>query len=695
MTIKYPDTRREDVVDDYHGVKVQDPFRWLEDTSNPDVQEWIDQQNKLTEDVLNSYPGRDTVRKRTRELLSYESISELVIRKTPSGVRFFYFYKHPENSQPVGCYQDEEQGERYEIINPEQLKPDGLLSIDWFYPSWDGRYVAYGISESGTEESVLHVFDLEANELLQEEIPRTRWAYVAWNQTNTGFYYTRYPLPGMVPEEEMNYHRHVYLHEFGTDYLDDPSIFGDERTPTEMPLVFTHPEHDWILLIAWRYSSADVYVTKDSYDYNLIPLIESDTDRSMAYFSSTSVFVETHQNAKNGRILKFELKDLEDSTSSPDGAVFVEEGEFPIEIWMGTVAGYLTYIRLKNASHEIMIHDLNTGSFIERIEFPSPVTVIQTTQCPRTKKLYLSIQKFTGPDNIQTYEIGGDLVPFFEPSVELDSNDFKVDQVWYKSKDSTDVSMFLVSSKRTKISNQTPILIRGYGCGGVPYTPQFHPEYMIWLEKGGILAIPNIRGGGEYGDGWHKDGIRECKQNGFDDFIAAAEWLHTNGYGSSETTAIMGRSGGGFLVGAIMVQRPDLFASVYCGVPLLDMVRYVESTIGKYWTGEFGDPSVEEEFQWIYPISPYHNVRENISFPAVLFYTALGDIRADPSHALKTAARVQQATSAEIDVHPILLRVDKDVGHSAYGLGLSTEKLVEIRSNQVIFHAKHTGLNLE
>jgi len=323
------------------------------------------------------------------------------------------------------------------------------------------------------------------------------------------------------------------------------------------------------------------------------------------------------------------------------------------------------------------------------------VTVIRKATCPRTKKLYLSVQTFTGPDTIQTYEIGGELGPFFEPSVEVNPSDFQVEQVWYKSKDGTDVSMFLVSSKKITRSNHTPILIRGYGAGGIPYTPQFHPEYMVWLEKGGILAIPNIRGGGEYGDEWHKNGIREYKQNGFDDFIASAEWLHRNGYGSPETTSIMGRSAGGFLVGAVMVQRPDLFASVYCGVPLLDLLRYVEFSIGKFWISEFGDPSVEDDFRWIYPISPYHNVREAIPYPAVLFYTALGDHRADPSQALKTAARVQQATSAEIDIHPILLNVDKHAGHGSAGHGLSTEKLVEMRSNQVIFHARHTGLKLE
>ncbi|MHA1935104.1 MAG: prolyl oligopeptidase family serine peptidase [Candidatus Thorarchaeota archaeon] len=693
MKIKYPETRRDDVIDDYHGVKVQDPYRWLEDTSNPEVQEWIDQQNKLTKAILKSYPGGDVVRKRTKHLLAHESMSNLVIRETKEGTRFFYMYKHPEISQPMLCYQDRERGERRELVNTIKLKPDGSLSIDWFFPSWDGRYVAYGLSESGTEDSVLHVFDLATNDKLQDEIPRTGWALLGW--ANTGFYYTRYPLPGTVPEDEMNCNQHVYFHQLGTDHVDDPKIFGEGRAPTEMSLVFTHPKHEWVLLVAYRYNSSDVYISKGIDDPKLITLIESDTDLSIAYLSSTSVFVETHQNAKNGRILKFELNNLEDSTSSLEGVEVIEEGEFPIEIGMGTATGYLTYTRLKNASHEIVIHDLNTGSFIESIEFPSPVTVIKTTACPRTKKLYLSVQRFTGPDTIQTYEIGGDLVPFFEPSVEFDFNDLQVKQVWYKSKDSTDVSMFLLSSKSTKRSNHTPILIRGYGCGGIPYTPQFHPEYMIWLENGGILAIPNIRGGGEYGDEWHKNGIREYKQNGFDDFIAAAEWLHTNGYGAPETTAIMGRSGGGFLVGAIMVQRPDLFASVYCGVPLLDLVRYIESTIGKFWIPEFGDPYVEEEFQWIYTISPYHNVREAIPYPAVLFYTALGDHRADPSHALKTAARVQQATSADIDMHPILLSVDKDVGHSAFGLGLSTEKLVEIRSNQVIFHAKHTGLNLE
>ena len=249
--------------------------------------------------------------------------------------------------------------------------------------------------------------------------------------------------------------------------------------------------------------------------------------------------------------------------------------------------------------------------------------------------------------------------------------------------------MFLVSAKKTTPSKSTQVLVRGYGYGGISYTPMFFPEYMIWLEKGGILAIPSIRGGSEFGEEWHEKGSRAYKQNSFDDFIAAIEWLHTNGYGSPKTSAIMGRSAGGLLVGAVLVQRPDLFASVYCAVPLLDMVRYTEFTLAKIWMSECGNPEIEEEFRWLYSYSPYHHIPEAFQNPSVLFYTALGDIRVDPSHAMKMAARIQRAVQK--NGNPILLSIDRQAGH---GVGLSTEKLVEIRTNQIIFHAKHTGLDL-
>ena len=689
--MEYPKTRRDDVVDFYHGVKVEDPCRWLEDLSNPEVQLWIDEQNKLTDSILKSYSGRTTVRERTTELLKHESISNLVIRETPQGVRFFYLYKHPSHIQPVLCYQDGEDGERVEIVNPLDLKSDGSMAIDshGIHPSWDGRYIAYSVSELGTEDSTLHVHDLSSNKKLSDVIPRTRWVSLAWNQENTGFYYTRYPLHGEVSEDEMHYNRHVYYHELGRDYRDDSEVFGEGRNPTEMYHVYTHSRNDWILLIAWRYNSADIYLSRQSDVWNWIPLIESESDICWAYLTDDSAFLISFIDAPNGRISRYKLDDFLSPEGVPVGDVVVEEGEYAISHISTT--GYLSFAVMKNASHEIRIHDLESGTHLETIEFPSPVTVADIITCPKTHKLYLPTTAYIYPDAIQTYAVGEGLGSFFSPEVSLDSSNFSVELVWYKSKDDTRVSMFLVSANITSPGKETPILVRGYGNAGFPYTPIFFPEYIIWLEKGGILAIPHIRGGGEYGEEWHKMGYREHKQNSFDDFIAAIEWLHENGYGTPDTTAVMGRSAGGLLVGAVAVQRPELFSSVYCAVPMLDMVRYTKFTLMKIWMSEYGNPEIEEEFGWLFSYSPYHHVIEDTRYPAVLFYTALGDIRCDPTHAMKMGARMQTSTSSEITDRPIILSIDREAGH---GVGLSTEKLVEIRANQVIFHARHTGLDI-
>ncbi len=687
----YPETIKDDTIDYYHGVKIEDLYRWLEDVSSPEVQEWIDRQNQLTDKILRSYPGRKTISRRTEHLLKAESISALVIRDTKEASRFFYLYKHPDYVQPVLCYQDGEKGSRQELINPATLRSDGTVAVDWFFPSWDGRYVAYGLSELGTEDSVLYVYDIRNNSKLSDVIPKTRWTSLGWNKTNTGFYYTRYPLLGAVRKENENYYRHVYYHQLGSDYRDDLKVFGDGREPTEMPYLFTHPDHDWLLIIAWRYASSDIYVTRESEDWKLIPLLESKSAPTFAQLAAEHVYLVTLVDAAKGKILRFSLDDIEKRHETPEGTVVVEEGASAMEHWPISADGYLAYPVLTNASHEVRIHDLTSGDLIDTIEFNKPVSVYSIAACPRTNKLYLSVHSFVQPDSIMSYEINGKLGLFFSPSVNLDPNDFRVEQVWYESRDSTGVPMFLISAVSTEASNKTPILIRGYGNGGISYTPRFFPEYMIWLEKGGVLAIPNIRGGGEFGEEWHENGCRENKQNGFDDFIAAAEWLHNNGYGSPETTAIMGRSAGGLLVGAVAVQRPDLFSSVYCAVPLLDMVRYTKFTLAKIWMSEFGNPEVEEEFGWLFSYSPYHHVIEDTSYPAVLLYTALGDIRCDPTHAMKMAAKMQTATRSEITNRPILLSVDHEAGH---GDGLSTEKLVEIRTNQVLFHAKHTGLDL-
>ncbi|TFH00965.1 MAG: hypothetical protein E4H14_19125, partial [Candidatus Thorarchaeota archaeon] len=530
VNIEYPDTKRDDVVNDYHGVKVEDPYRWLEDPSKPEVQKWIDKQNDLTESILSSYPGRDRVRERTTELIKHESVSGLVIRESPEGIRLFYMYKHPDFNQPILCYQDGEDGKRIELVNPLTMNHNGSISIDCFFPSWNGRYVVYGISESGSEDSALHIIDLSIDECLSEVIPRTRWARVAWNRENTGFYYTRYPLPGTVSEDQMYFFKHAYYHQLNTNYEDDPKVFGEGRNPTELPSFYTNPKNDWILVIAWRWNSADIYLTRSVQNYELIPLIESDSDISWANLTKDSVFLLIFQNAKNGRILKFNLDDFEDSDYTTEGIEFVEEGNYAIDLGMESTDGYLIYSILKNASNEIIIHDKNTGALIDRIEFPTPTTVSSLTTCPMTQKIYLTVSTYTYPDSIQTYS-NGRYVPFFAPEINLESNNLKVEQVWYKSKGGTNVPMFLVSAKKTNQSRSTQVLIRGYGSGGISYTPMFFPEYMIWLEKGGILAIPSIRGGSEFGEEWHENGSRAFKQNTFDDFIAAIEWLHTNGYG--------------------------------------------------------------------------------------------------------------------------------------------------------------------
>lgn len=692
MQLEYPKTERDDIVDSYHGTNVQDPYRWLEDLSDPKVQAWIDEQSKVTDSILNSYSGRTVVQERTTELLKHESISNLVIRETPQGVRFFYLYKNPSITQPVLCYQDGEDGTRIEIVNPLDMKSDGSIAIDTefgFSPSWDGRYIAYCVSEAGSEDSTLYVYDISTNKELSDIIPRTRWAHIAWNNGGTGFYYTRYPLPGSVSEDEMNYNRHVYYHELGCDYHEDAKVFGEGRIPTEMYNVYTHSQNDWLLIIAWRYNSADIYIALQSDVLSTFPVFESDSGISYAYLSEGSIFLISFINAPKGRIYKYSLDDFLSPDRTPTGVVLVEEGEYAIDR-ISTI-GHLSFTVMKNASNEVRIHDLESGSHLETIEFPSPVSITDIITCPKTSKLYLPTQSYISPDTIQTYVVGEGLGTFFTPKVAIHPRDFNVEQVWFKSKDETKVSMYLVSANKTSPRKETPIIVRGYGYGGIPYMPIFFPEYIIWLEKGGILAIPHIRGGGEYGEEWHKMGQRKHKQNTFDDFIAAIEWLHTNGYGNPETTAIMGRSAGGLLVGAVLVQRPDLFSSVYCAVPLLDMVRYTKFTVAKIWMSEIGNPEIEEEFGWLYSYSPYHHVIEDTPYPAVLFYTALGDIRVDPTHAMKMTARMQAATRSDIINRPIVIRVDHEAGH---GVGLSTEKLVEIRTNQVVFHAKHTGLDL-
>jgi len=696
MGQKYPDTRRENVVDEVHGVKIEDPYRWLEDASSKEVLDWVEEQNKLTQSVLSGYLGEEKVKKRMLDLFHYDYIQAYYfqVRRRGDGVRFFYYYREAGKNQPSLCYQDGEDGERTLLYDPLKDSEEALISIDWFVPSGDGSLVAYGISEGGTEKSVLYVMDVDKKELLSEEIPQTKWADIAWLE-NDGFYYSRYPLEGTVSKEDENYYHHVFYHKLGDDYKNDVKVFGEGRPKTEHPFLAISEDYKFLTVGSHRFISADIHLSQIDRDnpskLNFVPVVESEEVLSVCEFYGNHLYLMTQVGAPNGHIIRYDLSQFKGEMPKPETVVKETDGVISMDPSTFAVFGNkIAVVEEKSAASNLKIYELGSGKLVEEVDFGSKVTVHNVASAPGFDAFYYVYGGYFYPATHYTYRNGKSEV-LYKPKLDLDDDLFQTKLVWYTSKDGTKVSMFILSKKGIEVSEKTPVTLTGYGGFAISNAPTFSPSYVSWVEQGGVLAVAHLRGGGEYGQKWHRAGNRENKQNVFDDFIAAAEWLIENKIGSRETLAISGGSNGGLLVGAALVQRPDLYSAVACHVPLLDMIRYTNFQVAKTWAPEYGDPEVKEEFEWIYPYSPYQHVKK-AEYPATFMHTALGDTRVDSMHAFKMAAKLQNV-AGELDAkRPQVLYTESQAGH---GAGSSIEKSVSLWAKAFVFRAYHTGLDIK
>jgi prolyl oligopeptidase len=695
---QYPETRTETVVDEIHGVKIEDPYRWLEDASSEEVKNWVESQNRFTKSVMDSYPGFEGISKRLHELYRYDYImvNFFQVTKSKGRPRFFYLFRKAGENQPSLCYQDGEDGERVVLFDPMEVSEAGLASVDWAVPSKDGSMIAFGVSEGGTEKSVLHVMQVETGELLEERIPQTKWCSLDW-LNNDGFYYSRYPLPGTVSDDDLNYYHHVYYHKLGSDYREDVKVFGEGRVKTEHPSVILNDDCTLLVIGSYRFTSSDVHLaavdSTSPTNLDFVPLIETESYDNVPLFRADQLYVMTQRDAPNGQIQRYDLSQFKTTLKIPEPVTVVKESKgvmfgaqyIRFEVFDGKVA----VIEDRNASSSLKIYDTQSGELIEDVDFGTHVTVYQVVGAPGLDAFYYALGSYFSPASHYKYDPKGP-VTLFRPKLDLDSDQFKSEQVWYPSKDGTKVSMFVLSKRSLKPNKKTPVTLTGYGGFGITMTPDYHPAYVAWVESGGVVAIPNLRGGGEYGQAWHRAGNRENKQNVFDDFASAAEWLARNNIGSADTISISGGSNGGLLVGAALVQHPELFGAVTCHVPLLDMIRYTNFQVAKTWATEYGDPSVKEEFEWIYRYSPYHHVRQ-AKYPATFLQTALGDSRVDSMHAFKMAAKLQATVNTFDEKRPILLYTVSDAGH---GAGSSTEQALDLWAKSLVFRAHHTGLQI-
>ena len=647
-----------------HGVEVRDPYRWLEDGDAEEVRRWSEAQGRHTRAALDAIPFTAAIRERLRVLFSIGLVSAPAIR----GDRYFHQRRTGDQEQPVLYLRQGREGEDRVLLDPARFAEDRTSALDWYYPSDDGRLLAYGVSEGGSEKSVLRILDVDTGRDLADVIPFTRACSLEWRPDGSGFFYTRYPEPGSVPPGEENYRRRVYEHVLGRDWREDPLVFGADRPPEDWANVHLSPGGRWLAVSVSRgWTRTDVYLRDlASPDSPFVTVIEGLDAIFGVDVRNDRLYLQTNLDAPRSRLVAADLEHPGRETWRdvlPEGSDVLEGtaliGDWIVAVW------------LRDASSRVTLH-ARDGTLLHEVALPVIGSVAGLTGEWDGREAFLGFTSYAVPPTVYRLALPDPALELWARAPgEVDADRFRVRLVHYPSRDGTLVSMFLVDARDRPTDGRGAALLTGYGGFNISHTPAFGRGVIQFLEKGGLYAVAHLRGGGEYGEDWHRQGMLDRKQNVFDDFLAAADFLLQQGHAGRGRLAIMGGSNGGLLVGAALTQRPGLFRAVVCQVPLLDMVRYHLFRIARLWIPEYGSADDPEAFRWLHAYSPYHHVRDGTPYPAVLITTGESDSRVDPLHARKMAARLQAATSSD---HPILLRLETRAGH---GQGKPLSKTLE------------------
>jgi len=670
----YPETPRVDQIDEYFGTRVADPYRWLEEVDSTETRRWIAEQNELTESVLTTVPRREAIRARLTEVWNYER------RSVPekAGELYTYFRNTGLQNQAV-LYVTRDLAEPGRVLlDPNTLSPDGTVALSGSEFSHDGARLAYSISSSGSDWQEWHVRDVATGKDLPDLIRWSKFSGASWKRDGSGFYYSRYDEPASESKyKDTNFYHKVYFHRLGTPQSADV-------------LVYERPDHkDWnfsaITTEDGRYLVLDVsrgtapenaiFVKDLTADGPVVELIPHDEAR-YAYLANdgASFYFLTTRGAPRGRIVAIALHDaslrevVAQCDDPLDGASFFGDR---------IVASYL-----HDALARVVVFALD-GRRVSDVALPALGSVAGFSGKRSDRETFYSYTSYTEPTSIYRYDVERGLsTRVFTPQIRFDTREFDSEQVFYTSKDGTRVPMIVTWKKGTPRDGTAPAILYGYGGFDISLTPAFSSAVLVWLEMGGIYAVANLRGGGEYGERWHQDGMKSQKQNTFDDFIAAAEFLIAEKWTSTPKLGIHGGSNGGLLVGACMTQRPELFGAVLPSVGVLDMLRFQRFTIGWAWTSDYGSADDPDDVRMLLGYSPYHNVREGVCYPATLVTTGDHDDRVFPAHSFKFAAALQHAQACDA---PILLRVETKTGH---GAGKPTAKLIDEVADRYAFLAK-------
>jgi prolyl oligopeptidase len=683
QTLTYPQARRSDQVDDYHGTKVADPYRWLEDTDSAETHAWVEAENKLTFGYLEQLPYRQAIRDRLTKLWNYERFT------TPGqhGGRYFFQHNTGLQQQNVLLVAESLNAEPRVLLDPNTLSPDGTVALAGDAISDDGKLMAYAIATSGSDWTEWHVRDIDTGKDLSDDIKWVKFSGASWTKDSKGFYYSRYDEPKGAAMRDANYFQKLYYHRLGTAQSEDKLIY--ER-PDNKEMLFggdvTDDGHYLIIHVSQGTSPKNRLYYKDitQPDSPVVKLLDDFDAQYLFVDNDGPVFwFHTDLDASRGRIIAIDTRHPERAnwkTVVPQGP---DKLEFANTVNNSFLLGYL-----KDARTEVRVYDLN-GTFLRNVDLPGIGTAGGFGGKRTDKETFYSYTSFISPTTVYRYDPqAGKSTVFRQPKVDFDSSRYETKQVFYNSKDGTRVPMFLTYKKGITLDRQNPVLLYAYGGFDVSLTPNFSVPNVVWLEMGGIYAQPNLRGGGEYGEDWHQAGMKLKKQNVFDDFIAAAEWLIANKYTSTPKLAIRGGSNGGLLIGACVTQRPDLFGATLPEVGVMDMLRFHKFTIGWAWTSDYGSSDNPDEFKALYAYSPLHNLKPGSKYPPTLIATSDHDDRVVPGHSFKFAATMQayQAGSA-----PILIRIETKAGH---GAGKSITKLIDETADTWSFLAHNLDMKV-
>lgn len=665
--LAYPKAKTVDQVDDYHGTKVSDPYRWLEDTDSADTHDWVEAENKLTFSYLDQIPYRTAIRERLLKLWNFERFTV----PSQQGGRYFYQHNDGLQNQNVLLVAESLNAAPRVLLDPNTLSSDGTVALAGESISDNGKLMAYGTATSGSDWTEWHVRDVDTSKDLADVIKWVKFSGASWTKDNKGFYYSRYDEPKQGTEMRgANYFQKLYYHKLGTAQSEDKLVY--ER-PDNKELGFAGGVTDdgrYLVISVWQGTSPKnrlYYKDLSQADSPVVKLLDDfDAQYSFVDNDGPLFWIQTDQDAPRGRLIAIDTRHPERA----NWKTVVAQGADKLE--SVTVVDHLFLLGyLKDARTEVRVHDLS-GKFLHNVDLPGIGTAAGFGGKKTDKETFYSYTSFTSPTTIYRYDPQAATSSIFkQPKVDFDPTKYETKQVFYNSKDGTRVPMFLTYKKGLKLDGQNPTLLYAYGGFDISLTPFFSVSNLVWLEMGGIYAQPNIRGGGEYGEDWHLAGTRAKKQNVFDDFIAAAEWLIANKYTSTPKLAIRGGSNGGLLIGACLTQRPDLYGAALPEVGVMDMLRFHKFTIGWAWTSDYGSSDDATDFKSLYAYSPLHNLKAGMKYPPTLIATSDHDDRVVPGHSFKFAATMQ---ADQAGPSPVLIRIETKAGH---GAGKPISKIID------------------